>query len=168
MITLMSPPVTATKILHFNCPSKSPGGKDYVLVRMANGELWACNGPSSLVRNCRGSIQNPKKTWSEMVNEKQNKGYVVVGEYAIRSGGFGAWWSQTGESYAEVLNIPIQPPQTAQQARMAITPPKPKPPVQPKPPEATSLAAQYPLNRKVKELWGETPGGGNDWFLATP
>jgi len=170
MIKLMSPPDVARRVLHMNCPSRSPGGKDYVLVKMFNGNLWACNGPSNLVRNCRGSIQNPSKSWQEVVSEKTNKGYTVVGEYdnLTGTGGFGSWWSQTGETYAEVLNIPIQPPQPAQQSQPVSTPPKPKPPVQPKQPGATSLAAQYPLNSKLKELWGETPGGANDWFLAIP
>lgn len=158
MIKLMSPPGMAKHVLHLNCPSRSVGGKDYVLVKMFDGRLWVCYGPANQVRNCSGRIQDPIRTWQALVDEKTRKGYTVVGEYFnhVGTGGSGVWNSSM--TYAHVQNIPIQPPQTTQ----------PQPPhtaVQPKQPTEMSLADRYPLSRRVKEMWGNCKGG-SDWFLA--
>lgn len=165
MITLKSPPLTATRVLHLNCYSSSPGGKDYVLVKMTNGELWGCNGPALTVRNGGGAVQHPRKSWSEIVGEKTGKGYRVIGEYSS-TGGLGAWWSDIGETYASVSNMVITPvPVTPVQTAQTIVPEQPV--VQRKQSEAASLTTQYPLSDKLKSMLGNS-GGGNEWFLAIP
>lgn len=94
MITLKNPPHPVQRVLHMNSPSSSFGGKDYVLVLLATGNYWACNGPAMTVRNGGGAVQHPTKTWSEIVKEKTKKGYTVEGEYSA-----GSWWSRSGEVY---------------------------------------------------------------------
>jgi len=152
MIEFKNPPFTAIRVLHLNKSSQSPGGKDYVLIKMANGELWAINGPSNNVRNGGGAIQHPKKSWQEMVNEKTNKGYQVVGEYDK-----GVWWSPIRAVYKDVQHIPIAQPKSVQ-------PPDPEPlkPVV-RVQQHSSIAEQYPLSEKVRQAFATMPAT-NEWF----
>jgi hypothetical protein len=157
MIEFKNPPFSAIRVLHLNKSSQSPGGKDYVLVKMANGELWAINGPSNNVRNGGGAIQHPKKSWQEMVTEKSNKGYQVIGEY-VKNHLHGSWWSQDGSIYKDVPNIPITlspPPQSNPEQE----PPKTAVRIQ----QHSSIAEQYPLSDKVRKAFVAMPAT-NDWF----
>lgn len=157
MIRLMSPPRPARRVLHLNSPSTSPGGKDYVLVELDNGELWAVNGTFIQVRNGGGAVQRPKKSWDEVVTEKtRRKNYSVVGEY--RYGG--PWWSPGRTSvYCDVPNIPItptSPPPTPE--------PEPPPKVAPQPSrQAPTLADQYPVSDLAKS-WDA--GDNGEWFAV--
>lgn len=154
MIKLKNPPYLATQVLHFNKPSPSAGGKDYVLVKMANGEIWAINGPSNVVKNGGGAVQHPKKSWHEMVREKTGKGYEVIGEYHT-----GSWWSKMGWQYEEVQHIPIPPPKSQK-----IEPePEPEPEQKKSPIRHTSLAEQYPVSDMVRKAFSSVPAN-DDWF----
>lgn len=156
MITLKSPPYLAVRVLHLNKNSSSPGGKDYVLIKMANGELWAINGPSHNVRNGGGAVQHPKKSWQEMVTEKSNKGYQVIGEFNQ-----GSWWSSQGYAYTDVQHIPITQPKPVQQPDPDPEPPKPVVRVQ----QHSSIAEQYPLSEKVRQAFAAMPAT-NEWFCT--
>lgn len=152
MITLKSPPLMARRVLHLNCSSSSPGGKDYVLVEMSNGTLWACNGPAATIRNGGGAVQQPKKSWYEMENEKRGKGYREVGSYSN-----GKWWGGVAPVYASVQNIPITPSQPQpQQAQPSSSPPVRKQQQQ------SPLSVQYPIGKLTLDL---PVGAESEWFF---
>lgn len=154
MITLKSPPKPAIRALHLNCPSTSPGGKDYVLVWMPGGELWAINGKAIQVRNNGGTVRYPSKSWQAMVAEKTREGYTVIGEYNQ-----GQWWSQNSDIYVDVPNLATTQP-TPQPAPEPIPEPKPKPAVRPQ--QAPALAEKYPASRLVRDAFKDTPA--DEWF----
>lgn len=150
MITLKSPPKPAIKALHLNSSSTSPGGKDYVLVWMSGGELWAINGPAFKVRNNGGAVQHPSRSWQDMVAEKTRKGYTVIGEY-----GQGQWWSQIGAIYVDVPNLATKQPTSE-----PIPEPKPKHAVRPQ--QALTLAEKYPASRLVRDAFKDMQA--DEWF----
>ncbi len=158
VIKLKMPPWPAKEIrqiVHMNQPSASPGGKDYVLAERINGEVWACHGPSQLIRAGRGKDIKPKKSFWGQQTEKTNGGYTVVG--GLQNG---TWYSNVSrDSYFFPVPQPATPP--------PVTPaPKPTPqPVQPKQqtPAVKSLAEQYPLSKKI-DLGGT---GQCDWFFSS-
>ena len=152
MIELKNPPYLAHRVLHMNCSSSSPGGKDYVLFKLADGKLWAVNGPAFNVRSGRGAIQHPNKPWQEMVAEKTRKGYQVIGEYNQ-----GSWWSSSGDVYKDVQHIPVVQPK-----------PQPEPDPEPVKPQTkqrqpASLAEQYPVSTLVLKAF-EGSSMTNEWF----
>lgn len=159
MITLKSPPRPANRALHLNCPSSSPGGKDYVLVLMDNGELWTIYGSASDVRNGRGVERRCDKDWWGVLNEKQRKGYREIGEYSA-----GSWRSTIGETYRAIPNFPLS------QASSPSPQPKPKPEPKPRPAvqaqqQPAKIAEQYPVTDLVRKAFKDTQA--DEWFCIT-
>ena len=153
MITLKIPPQPAVRVLHMNSHSPSPGGKDYVLLKLNDGTLLAFNGPAYTIRTGGGAVQHPKKSWQEIVSEKTRKGYTVEGEYSQ-----GSWWSRQGHVYSSVRNIPVTPPVSPP----TPSPETPKPKVASQPPPKSDLTSQYPVSSLVKEAFASTLS--NEWF----
>jgi len=154
MITLKNPPRPVNRVLHLNCPSSSPGGKDYILALLDNGELWTVYGSSSDVRNGRGTDRRCDKDWQGILSDKHRKGYREVGEYSV-----GNWRSRIGEMYAPVPNIPQSQP------RYQPAPdPKPEPPAKPavRSQQPSSLAEQYPVSSLVRKAFKDVQA--DEWF----
>ena len=77
-----------TEAVHMRCPSSS-GGKDWVGAITSTGELHTYWGKTGHV-NQHAAKMVAKNGYINLINEKTNKGYIIVDRFEARNG----WESQ--------------------------------------------------------------------------